>query len=50
MHAPGPRERFSPAIPEGDDASFSFGVTLGATATTLTGLPYWKGLLVENED
>jgi hypothetical protein len=43
------REKWTPLVPEDGEVSLSFGVTVGATATTLKGRAYWKGILVENE-
>lgn len=47
--AAGKRATYTPLVPQDGETSLTFGVTVGATATTAKGRPYWKGLLVEDE-
>lgn len=50
LTAAGKRDKWAPLVPEDGETSISFGVTVAANATTMTGRCYWKGLLVEDED
>lgn len=43
------RQRFQALLSAAGEATVSAGVTIAATATTMLGRFYWKGLLVENE-
>lgn len=43
------RQRFASMLDSGGKTSLTAGVTVAATATTLLGRFYWKGLLVEDE-
>ncbi|MCI0423902.1 MAG: hypothetical protein L0312_32610 [Acidobacteria bacterium] len=49
LTAVGKRQSYSPLVPQDGEASVTFGVTIGATATELKGRPWWEGFLVQDE-
>lgn len=49
LTAAGKREIETPLVPKDGETSLTAGVTIAATATTMKGRFYWKGMLVEDE-
>ncbi|HEC61427.1 hypothetical protein LCGC14_0705780 [marine sediment metagenome] len=49
LTAAGHRQRFTTMVTSAGQTTLTAGVTVVATATTMLGRFYWKGLLVENE-
>lgn len=42
------RDKFTPLVPQDGETNVTFGVTVGASATTMRGRAYWRGVVLED--
>ena len=43
------RDSYIPLVPQDGETSLTFGVTVAATAATMKGRAFWRGILLEDE-